>query len=138
MLQKNGYEVLTAASRREALQVFESHPVDAIVLEYNLGRVDASVFASEIKQLQPHIPIVMLAEHAELPEAALESVDALVSTSDPPYFLWAAVHFALNLRPRPKLRAKTRTKPKKTRAVPVSGRVEKEYLLRKRGDEEDR
>jgi CheY-like chemotaxis protein len=138
MLQKNGYEVLTAASRREALQVFESQPVDAIVLEYNLGRVDASVFASEIKQLQPHIPIVMLAEHAELTEAALESVDALVSTSDPPYFLWAAVHFALNLRPRPKLRAKTRTKPKKTRAVPASGRVEKECLLRKRGDEVDR
>ena len=138
VLENNGYKVLTATNAQEGLQLLASELVDAIVLEYNLGRVDASVFASEIKQLQPHIPIVMLAEHAELPEAALESVDALVSTSDPPYFLWAAVHFALNLRPRPKLRAKTRTKPKKTRAVPVSGRVEKEYLLRKRGDEEDR
>lgn len=104
MLQKNGYEVLTAASRPEALQLFESQPVDAIVLEYNLGRVDASVFASEIKQLRPNIPIVMLAERAELPEAALESVDALVSTSDPPYFLWAAVHFALSVSRSPNYR----------------------------------
>jgi len=111
VLQKNGYKVLTAANGQEVLQLFESQPVDAIVLDYNLGRVDAS----EIKQLRPGVPIVMLAERAELPESALESVDALVSTSDPPYFLWAAVHFALNVGPSPALQAKTSTKHKKTR-----------------------
>jgi len=97
MLQKNGYKVLTAANSEEGLQLFGSQPVDAIVLEYSLARREGSVIASEIKRFRPSIPIVMLAEHAELPEIALESVDVLVSPSDPPYFLWAAVHFALNV-----------------------------------------
>jgi hypothetical protein len=75
-----------------------SRPVDAIVLEYRLGLLDGSVIAAEIKQVRPKLPIIMLADHAELPEGALKSVDVLVSTSDPPHFLWAAVHFVLNVK----------------------------------------
>src|SRR6266852_2224556 len=47
----------------------------------------------------PTFLIVMLAEHAELPAGALQAVDVLVSTSDPPHFLWAAVHFLLTVKP---------------------------------------
>jgi CheY-like chemotaxis protein len=82
MLQKNGYKVLSAANGQEGLQLLASEPVDAIVLEYNLARRGRSEIASEIKQLRSNIPMVMLAENAELADAALESVDALVSTSD--------------------------------------------------------
>jgi CheY-like chemotaxis protein len=99
VLQENGYELLTAANGHEGLQLFRSRPVDAIVLEYNLGLLDGSVIASEIKQIRPNVPIVMVAEHAELPAGALQSVDVLVSTSDPPHFLWAAVHFLLTVKP---------------------------------------
>src|ERR1700730_6212999 len=99
VLQEFGYQLLTAANRHEGLWLFRSQPVDAIVLEYNLGLLDGFIIASEIKQVQPAIPIVMLAEDAELPEGALQAVDVLVSTSDPPHFLWAAVHFLLNGRP---------------------------------------
>ncbi len=99
VLHENGFRLLTAINGREGLRLFQSQPVDAIVLEYNLGLLDGSVVATEIKQVQPKIPIVMLAEHAELPEGALQSVDVLVSTSDPPHFLWAAVHFLLTVKP---------------------------------------
>jgi CheY-like chemotaxis protein len=99
VLHENGYQLLTAVNGCEGLRLFQSQPVDAIVLEYNLGLLDGAVVASEIKQVQPKIPVVMLAEHAELPEGALQSVDVLVSTSDPPHFLWAAVHFLLTVQP---------------------------------------
>jgi CheY-like chemotaxis protein len=99
VLHENGYQLLTAINGHQGLRLFRSQPVDAIVLEYNLGLLDGSVIASEIKQVQPKIPIVMLAEHAELPEGALQSVDVLVSTSDPSHFLWAAVHFLLTVKP---------------------------------------
>jgi CheY-like chemotaxis protein len=97
-LQEKGYELLTAANGREGLQLFMSQPVDAIVLEYQLGLLDGSVIADEIKQVRPELPIVMWADHADLPNGALKSVDALVSTSDPPHFVWAAVHFVLNVK----------------------------------------
>ena len=98
VLQENGYELLVAETGCEGLGVFGAHVVDAVVLEFNLGLVDGSVVAAEIKQVMPDMPIVMLAEPEELPAGALQAVDALVPRSDPPHFLWAAVHFALNVR----------------------------------------
>src|ERR1700677_3075122 len=98
-LQENGYELLTATNGHEGLRLFVSRPVDAIVLEYYLGLLDGSVIASEIKRVRPEIPIVMLADSLELPDGALNSVDALVTKSDGNHFLWATVHFVLNVKP---------------------------------------
>src|ERR1700687_2339382 len=55
--------------------------------------------AAEIKRPKPQLPIVMLADDLELPEGALKSVDALVTKSDGAHFLWATVHFVLNVKP---------------------------------------
>lgn len=60
VLQENGYELLTAATGQEALGVLGTRPVDAIVLEYNDGLCDGSAVASEIKQVRPNMPIIML------------------------------------------------------------------------------
>jgi CheY-like chemotaxis protein len=99
MLRENGYELLTATNGSEGLQLLMSRSVDAIVLEYPLSLMDGAVVATEIKKAKPQIPIVMLADHLDLPDGALKSVDALVSRSDGAHFLWATVHFVLNVRP---------------------------------------
>ncbi len=98
LLRENGYELVTATNGDEGLRLFKSRPVDAIVIEYHPGVLNGLVMAAEIKQVRPKVPIVMLGEHAELPDGALKFVDALLSTSDPPHFLWAAVHFVLNVK----------------------------------------
>src|SRR5689334_2900676 len=134
MLQKNGYKVLTAANGQEGLQLLASEPVDAIVFQYNSARRGSSALASEIKQLRPTIPIVMLAENAELADAALESVDALVSTSDPPYFLWAAVHFAISVSRGANYRQERIRNPRRPGKFPTFGRTEKECPQHRRGD----
>jgi DNA-binding response OmpR family regulator len=99
LLRENGYELLTAASGSEGLRLVMSRPIDAIVLEYHLGLMDGAVVATEIKKVKPQLPIVMLADHLDLPDGALKSVDALVIKSDGPHFLWATVHFVLNVKP---------------------------------------
>jgi DNA-binding response OmpR family regulator len=109
VLQENGYDLLIAENGCEGLGVLGAHAVDAVVLEYHLGLLDGSVIASEIKQVKPNVPIVMLAEPEELPADALQAVDALVSTSDPPHFLWAAVHFALSMRQGVNFRTRSRS-----------------------------
>jgi DNA-binding response OmpR family regulator len=123
LLQENGYELLTATTGHEGLRLFASQPVDAIVLEYHLGLLDGTFVASEIKRLQPTIPIVMLADDLELPDGALNSVDALVTKSDGSHFLWATVHFVLNVKPaqdrEAKLKAQTALDPQ---AAPFSPR----------------
>ena len=99
LLQEHGYELVTATNGHDALRLFMSRPVDAIVLEYHLGLLDGSVIAAEIKHVRPKVPIVMLADHLELPDGALKSVDALVAKSDGPRFLLATVRFVLNVKP---------------------------------------
>jgi hypothetical protein len=56
--------------------------------------------ADEIKQVRPHLPVVMVADPLGLPDGALKSVDTLVDKSDGPHFLWAAVHFLLTTKAR--------------------------------------
>ena len=99
LLEQNGYELLTATNGADGLRLFMSRPVDAIVLDYQLGLLDGGVVATEIKKVKPQVPIVMLAEDVELPADALKSVDALVAKSDGPHFLLATVHFVLNVKP---------------------------------------
>ena len=65
LLQQNGYEVLTATTGGEGLRLFMSRPVDAIVLDYQLGLLDGALVAAEIKKVKPQLPIVMLADHRD-------------------------------------------------------------------------
>ena len=107
LLQENGYELLTATNGHDGLRLFASQPVDAIVLDYHLGLLDGTSFvANEIKRARPTIPIVMVTDDLELPDGALNSVDALVTKSDGARFLWATVHFVLSVKPAQNREAK--------------------------------
>jgi CheY-like chemotaxis protein len=112
-LQENGYQLLTATNGHDGLRLFASQPVDAIVLDYHLGLLDGALVAKEIKRVRPAIPIVMVADDLELPYDALNSVDALVTWADGAHFLWATVHFVLNVKPAQsrEVRHQSQTKP---------------------------
>ena len=99
LLKENGYELVTAGSGSDALQVLMSRSVDAVVLDYELSLLQGAAFAAEMKKVKPQVPIVMLTDHLELTDGTLKSVDALVTKSDGPHFLWATVHFILNVKP---------------------------------------
>jgi CheY-like chemotaxis protein len=121
LLQESGYEMVTATNGHEALRLFMSRPVDAIVLEYHLDLLDGSVIADEIKRVRPEIPVVLLTDHLELPEGALKSVDAVVTKSDGAHFLLATVHFMLNVRPAQ--RSHARVKGQTSRPFPGPARL---------------
>ena len=97
ILRKHGYLTDTASTIEEAEKLINK--IDIAVLDYHLGLLDGALVANEIKRLRPTIPIVMLADDLELPDGALKSVDALVTKSDGAHFLWATVHFVLNVKP---------------------------------------
>jgi CheY-like chemotaxis protein len=100
VLQENGFCVITATHGSQGLRLLVSKPVDAVILEYHLGLLDGAAVADEIKKIRPRLPIVMLAESLELPEGALNSVDALVTKYDGPRFLLEAIHTVLQAKDR--------------------------------------
>jgi len=99
LLRDNGYDIVIATNGSDGLRLFMSHSVDAILLDYHLGLLDGAVVATEIKQMKPQLPIVMLTEDLELPDGALESVDAVVTKADGSRFLLAAIHSVLSTQP---------------------------------------
>jgi DNA-binding NarL/FixJ family response regulator len=96
-LQQDGYCVVTATCGNEGLRLLMLQAVDAVVIEYHLGLLDGAVLASEIKQVRPNVPIVMVCDNLDLPDDALKSVDAIVLRSDGPHFLMATLHFVLSI-----------------------------------------
>jgi DNA-binding response OmpR family regulator len=105
VLQKDGYELVTATDAAQGLRLVMTRSVDAIVLEYHLGLLDGATVATEIKKLKPQLPIVMIADHLELQDGALKSVDALVTKADGAHFLSATVNFVLNVKPHAREKA---------------------------------
>lgn len=115
LLRNNGYDVLTATNGHDGLRLFMTRPVDAIVLEYHLGFLDGGMVASEIKKVQPLIPILMVIDHLEVPDGALRAVDMVVAKYDGDRFLLAAVQSVLAERPvlksKPKRRGRMQPSP---------------------------
>ena len=106
LLKEKGCGLITATNASDGLRLLMSQSVNAVVLDYYLGLLNGAVVADEIRQVRPQLPIVMVADHLELPDGALKSVDALVVKSDGPHFLWATVHFVLNIKPEQRLEGK--------------------------------
>lgn len=75
MLQHQGYEVLTAQSGREGLQLFADNPVMAVVLDYSMPGMNGDEVAVEMKRLKPGVKILLLSAYVDLPEEALKCVD---------------------------------------------------------------
>ena len=98
LLERSGFELVTATNGHEGLRLFMSQPVDAIVLDYHLGLLDGGVVAAEMKRVKPRIPIVLLAHDLDLPVSALKEVDALVAKSDSFELLVATVTSLLNAK----------------------------------------
>ena len=129
LLRENGYELVTATNGHDGLRLFRSRPVDAVVLDYELCLLNGAVVAAEIKKANPEIPIVMLADSLELPEDALKSVDALVSTSDGPRLLWATVHSILNAQPKINTEGAGWTSGKREDTIAIAAAQEDETRL---------
>jgi DNA-binding NarL/FixJ family response regulator len=100
VLREKGFSLISATHGSQGLRLLVSKPVDAVILEYALRLLDGAALADEIKTIRPRLPIVMFAEDLELPEGALKSVDALVTSSDGPHFLLEAIHTVLQTKDR--------------------------------------
>src|SRR5438132_6247323 len=73
ILEDFGYKVLTASSAREGLEIFASHVIDAVILDYQMPEMNGELVAAEMRRTKPRVPILMLSGWVSLPESALLS-----------------------------------------------------------------
>jgi CheY-like chemotaxis protein len=82
LLERRGYEVLTAHSARRGLEIAVAGAVAAVILDYQMPEMNGHEVAMEIKRLRPQVPIVMVSGDDIIPEHALNVVDAFVSKNE--------------------------------------------------------
>lgn len=75
MLQSQGYQVLTATTGPEGLDLFAANPVDAVVLDYSMPGMNGGQIAAELKRRNPRVKILLLTAYVDLSEEALRWVD---------------------------------------------------------------
>lgn len=67
LFESSNFLVLPAASASEALEIFKSQRVDAVVMDYWLSGKSGTAVAEEMKRFRPRIPIVMFSGSPALP-----------------------------------------------------------------------
>jgi PAS domain S-box-containing protein len=79
MLTAAGHTVVTAASGREALELFEREPVDVVITDLGMPGMTGLALAEELKRRRP-VPVVLLTGWAdELDPDHARHVDALLA-----------------------------------------------------------
>jgi DNA-binding response OmpR family regulator len=87
VLSREGYEVLTASSGQEALQVMRDTAVDLVMVDLKMEGMDGLTLMGEIKQRWPATVLIILTGYATL-ESALKALrygahDYLLKPSSP-------------------------------------------------------
>jgi CheY-like chemotaxis protein len=101
LLEQNGYRVLEATGGLEGLELFLSHPVDAVVLDYQMPDMNGDVVAATMKRFRSEVPIMLLSAQEPLPRNKLRSVDCFLSKSQPSKTLLATLQNLLEGRSKP-------------------------------------
>lgn len=86
LLMAAGYSVLSAIDGEQALELFDSNPVDLVLLDYVLPTMDGDLLAEAMKECKPHVPIIMVSD-AYVPEESRDWVDRIVHKEEGPQVL---------------------------------------------------
>jgi CheY-like chemotaxis protein len=96
VLQKAGYEVMTANSGKEALELAASHHVDLVLSDHLMPGMHGTELAQQLKAEHPKLPVILISGVNELP-AGSAIANAFVSKSEGPDALCKEVAAILDL-----------------------------------------
>ena len=99
-LEQNGYKVHEATDADEGLQLFLTHHVDAVILNYQMPGKHGDVLATRMKKAKSQVPILLLSAYGPLPREKLASVDVFMTKSQEPVALLPALRLLLTARPK--------------------------------------
>ena len=83
VLESKGYEVLTAASGRQALDILAQHQVDLVLSDHLMPGLTGAELARQIKAQKPELPVILISAVNEIPADAAYA-DLFMSKLDGP------------------------------------------------------
>lgn len=83
VLQKAGYRVVTAGNAKTALDILRETQVDLLISDHLMPGMTGAALASQVKQLFPKLPFILLSGVNDLPAGA-EIADLFLSKLEGP------------------------------------------------------
>lgn len=97
VLEKCGYQVVTAGSAKQALAVIKGHTVDLVVTDQLMPELSGTELAKMVKTNNPDLPVVLLSGVNDLPGGA-EYADVFISKLEGPTTLCDRIRTLLEER----------------------------------------
>jgi CheY-like chemotaxis protein len=82
LLERAGYQVLTAEDGTSGIELFATQPVDAVVLDYSMPGMHGGEVAKRMRQTKPKVPILLLSAFVGLPEDVRSLVDIYMTKGE--------------------------------------------------------
>jgi len=95
LLWNHGYNVLISTSGSQGVELVKSLPIDGLIVDFQMPELNGGIVAAEVKNLKPHLPVMMLTGHKLIPDEVLEHVDVLFPKGESPQQLVDALHLML-------------------------------------------
>jgi len=75
LLERAGYDVLTAPDGPSGLTTFADNPIEAVLLDFSMPGMDGAAVAAEMRRSKPEVPILLLSAYVGLPA----EIDGLIN-----------------------------------------------------------
>ena len=95
VLERAGYQVLTAVDGPTGLTLFRGHTVDGVVLDYYMPEMDGGVVAEAMRRERPDVPIMLLSAYINLPVEVVRLADVTLLKGEGPLELLAKLGWML-------------------------------------------
>ena len=82
LLERAGYKVLTAIDGISGLALFESEPIEAVVLDYSMPGMHGGEVAGRMRKIKPQVPILLLSAYIGLPFEVTSLVDLYMTKGE--------------------------------------------------------
>ena len=84
MLESAGYEVMSATTGEQALNLIRVHPVLGVLLEYDLPDAAGTAVKAEMKRIKPRVPVLMFNGVGSQTPFLLRFLDSYLRNSERP------------------------------------------------------
>ena len=84
VLERAGYQVLTAIDGPTGLSLFRGNAIDGVVLDYYMPEMNGGAVAEAMRRERPEIPIMLLSAYINLPAEVVELADVTVLKGEGP------------------------------------------------------
>jgi CheY-like chemotaxis protein len=82
ILERSGYKVITALDGKSGLSLFESKPVEAVVLDYAMPGMHGGEVAARMRERKPHVPILLLSAYLAIPPEITNLVNVYMTKGE--------------------------------------------------------